>query len=375
MIRTLANSLKIVSIVLLTLAVAGGSVWFFNYWVDREQPMNVGRSVVVTVAEEDTPADVAEKLQDADLIAHPWYFENRMRFGGVQLKPGTYNLKVGMSTVQILDTITEAAVDETGEEDAAAAQEGPVRDQFDVTFIEGQRIEQNAVVLEEAAIAAGGQPGSGEEYIRLAQDIDYWRDNYEFLADVPADGTLEGFLFPTTFTVPANAAVEDVIHFQLQEFERQAAPNLSAYTAQGLSIYEAVTLASIVEREAAVAIERPSIAEVYLNRIEQDWNLNADPANQYGVGTEADWWPRLDTALLEQSKSTPYDTYNNTGLPPGPISNPGSASLQAVAQPTDDGYMFFVIRGDGSQEHVFTYTLEEHEAATCRENPDWEQCQ
>lgn len=368
MIRTLASSLKIVSIVLLTLAVAGGSVWFFDYWVEKEQPANVGRSLVFTVGEDEEVSDVAENLQDAELISHPWYFENKMRFGSLELRPGSYNLQVGMSTNQILDTITIAAVAEEG--DDATASTGPERPAGQVTFIEGERIEQNAVLVE-AVI-----PGGGTEYIAAAYDIEYWRGAYTFLEDVPAGGSLEGFLFPSTYPVPGNATVRNIIDYQLSEFQNNLTPDLLAsWEAQGLTVFEAVTLASIVEREAAVAIERPMIAEVYLNRFQQGTTLNADPAQQYGVGTVENWWPALGGELLEQSKGTPYDTYNREGLPPGPIANPGAASLQAVGQPTTEGYMFFVTRNDDSGEHIFTFTLAEHEAVTCEQHPDWEACQ
>lgn len=368
MIRTLANSLKIVSIVMLTLAVAGGSVWFFDYWVDREQPVNVGRSVVITVDEDDDVSSVAEKLQEEELITHTWYFENKMRFASKELSPGTYNLQVGMSTNQILETIAVDVVAEEGDDEEAAAQ-GPERPQFDVTFIEGQRIEQNAMVLQES-----GMPGAAADYIEAANDIEYWRDAYPMLEDVPADGSLEGFLFPSTYTVPGNATVRSVIDYQLSQFQSNLTEDvLAGWEAQGLTVYEAVTLASIVEREAAVPIERPSIAEVYINRVDDGMNLNADPAQQYGVGTEENWWPEMNTELLEESKQTPFDTYlaENTGLPPGPISNPGSASLQAVAQPANDGYYYFVTKGDDSGEHRFTYTYEEHQIAMCEEHPDW----
>lgn len=366
LIRTLTNSLKVVSIVLLTLAVAGGSVWFFNYWVDREQPQEVGRAVVLTISEDDDDASVAEKLQDDELITQPWYFENKMRLSNLELKPGTYNLRIGMSTTQILDIITVAGVAESDGEATIAT--GPERPQFSVTFVEGERIEQNAVVLEGA-----GMPGAAAEYIELANDVEYWRDSYTFLADVPADGSLEGFLFPSTYTIPGNATVADVIDYQLTTFEQTLTPEiLSGYEAQGLSVYEAVVLASIVEREAAVAVERPSIAEVYLNRFNDDMNLNADPAQQYGLGTEANWWPSLnEDGNLEKSKETPYDTYlaENTGLPPGPIANPGSASLQAVAAPAADGYYYFVATGDCSGEHRFSVTYEEHQVAVEEEDP------
>lgn len=368
MIRTLANSLKVVSIVLLALVVAGGSIWFFNYWIDREQPQEVGRAVVITVSEEDDDSTVAKKLQDEELISQPWYFENKIRFAGLELRPGTYNLRIGMSTNQILDIITIAEVAEEGEATSAA---GPERPQFNVTFIEGQRIEENALVLEQA-----GMPGAAAEYVELANDIEFWRDSYSFLEDVPSSGSLEGFLFPSTYTVPSNATVASVIDYQLSTFEQNLTPDiLAGYQAQGLSVFEAVTVASIVERESAVAIERPSIAEVYLNRLAQNSTLNADPAQQYGIGSEEAWWPEMNGAQLEESKTTPYDTYNNEGLPPGPIANPGSASLQAVSQPTDEGYMFFITKGDDSGEHRFTFTLQEHEIATCEEHPEYEQCQ
>lgn len=371
MIRTLATSLKIVSIVLLALAVAGGSIWFFDYWIDREQPMEVGRSVVVSIDDSDDVNSVADKLQDSDLIAYPIYFENAMRFRNMDLVPGSYNLQVGMSTNQIINVIAADAVPSADEEEPAAA--GPERPQFNVTFIEGQRIEQNASVLESA-----GMPGAASEYISLAYDVDLWRGSYWFLEDVPAGGSLEGFLYPDTYTVPSNANVADVIDYQLSTFERNLSDSLvQGWEAQDLSVFEAVTLASIVEREAAVAIERPLIAEVYLNRFHDGTTLNADPAQQYGIGTEEDWWPPILGENIELAYNTPYDTYlaENPGLPPGPISNPGSASLQSVAQPANEGHYYFVTRGDDSGEHRFTFTLDEHNAAMCEEHPDWAQCQ
>lgn len=221
-------------------------------------------------------------------------------------------------------------------------------------------------------------PGAASDYVDAANDIDYWRDAYPMLEGVPADGSLEGFLFPSTYTIPGNATVRDVIDYQLSQFQSQLTDDvLAGWEAEGLTVYEAVTVASIVEREAAVPIERPSIAEVYLNRVNDNMNMNADPAQQYGIGTEDNWWPEMNTELLEQSRQTPYDTYQaeNTGLPPGPIANPGEASLQAVSQPTNDGYYYFVTTGDDSGQHRFTHTYEEHQIAMCEEHPEWAQCQ
>lgn len=319
MIRLFVQAVKILSIVVLTVAIAGGSVWFFDYWTQRSASELEGRPVTVEITEEDDGATVADKLSDAELVRYGFYFEQRLRFGGGELRPGVYTLRVGMSVPEILQVVT--VPDEGGDDEEEQAAETSNQPAFQVTFIEGQRIEQNAVVVEEAGLVNGAA-----EYLAAAQNADAFRDNYAFLESVPSGASLEGFLFPSTYNIGEGATASDVIHYQLSTFESQLAGELQAQAdALGLSLYEVVTLASIVEREAAIPEERPIIAAVYLNRIDQGMPLQADPANQYGVGTPEEWWPRLDTELLEQSKTTPYDTYNQEGMPPGPIANPGFA--------------------------------------------------
>lgn len=369
MIRLFVQAVKILSIVVLTVAIAGGSVWFFDYWTERSASEMEGRPVTIEITEEDDGGTVAEKLTDAELVQYGFYFEQRLRFGGGELRPGIYTLRVGMSVPEILEVVT--IPDEGGDDEEEQVAESSNQPAFQVTFIEGQRLEQNAAVVEEAGLASG----SGE-YLAAAQNADAFRNNYAFLESVPSGASLEGFLFPSTYNIGEGATATDVIHYQLTTFESQVAGEMQALAdASGLTLYEVVTLASIVEREAAIPEERPIIAAVYLNRIEQGMPLQADPSNQYGVGTPEEWWPRLNTELLEQSKTTPYDTYNQEGLPPGPIANPGFASLQAVLEPADVTYLYFVTTGDESGAHVFANTLEEHNINICTEHPDWEQCQ
>lgn len=369
MIRILVQAVKIISIAVLTVAIAGGSVWFFDYWTEQSKSELSGRPVTIEITEEDDGGTVAEKLTDAELVRYGVYFEQRLRFGGGELRPGLYTLRVGMSVPEIIDEITVPDQDGGDEEQAGTANEGQAP--FTVTFIEGQRIEQNAGVVEQAGL----QNGAGD-YVAVAQDAGAFRGNYSFLESVPQGASLEGFLFPARYDIGGGATASDVIHYQLSTFEQQLTPEMMAQAdALGLSIFEVVTLASIVEREAQIPEERPIIAQVYLNRLEQGMVLNADPSNQYGVGTPDEWWPQLNTELLEQSKTTPYDTYEQQGLPPGPIANPGFASIQAVLQPSGDTFLYFVTTGDESGAHVFANTLEEHEANTCREHPDWAACQ
>jgi UPF0755 protein len=369
LIRIFVQAVKIISIIVLTVAIAGGSVWFFDYWTDRTESDLIGRPVTIEITEDDDGGTLAEKLTDAELVRYGFYFEQRLRFGGGELRPGVYTLRIGMSVPEILDVVT--VPDEGGDEEEVAVAENEGQQPFTVTFIEGQRIEQNAGVVE----GAGLQNGAAD-YAAAAQDADAFRGNYSFLESVPEGASLEGFLFPSTYNIGGGATAADVIHYQLSTFEAQLTPEMLQQADDlGMSMFEIVTLASIVEREAAIPEERPIIAAVYLNRIEQGMPLQADPANQYGVGTPDEWWPRLDTQLLEESKTTPYDTYNQQGMPPGPIANPGFASLQAVLEPADVTFLYFVTTGDESGAHVFANTLDEHNANICREHPDWEQCQ
>lgn len=366
MVRVFAQTLKIASIVVLTILVAGGGVWFFNYWTEREKSEMIGRAVTVTVSDDDDSASMAEKLQDAELIRYKPYFEMRMRFGNVELKPGTYTLRIGMSVPDIIDQIT--VKDTSGGETADATQTAsgtPIK----VTFIEGQRLEENADRLTEA-----GYPNA-EGYIKMAQNADPFRSRYWFLESVPEGKGLEGFLFPATYDILSTDEPQDVIDRQLQAFEDNFTQAMADQAqANGMTVYEAVTLASLVEREAAVAAERPTIAGVYENRIRQDMYLNADPTLQYALGAPGNWWPELNSDLIAKGDQTPWSTNTNYGLPPGPIANPGFASLQAAAQPEQTDYLYFVTKGDGSGEHVFAVTLDEQNQHICEEHPEYEQC-
>ncbi len=185
------------------------------------------------------------------------------------------------------------------------------------------------------------------------------RSQFSFLADVPADSTLEGYLFPDTYRFDSDNPTANVATM-LTNFESKYTPEMRQRTQQmGLNINDVLVIASLVEREAQLPEERPTIADVYLSRWEQGWNLDADPTVQYILGTPQDWWPKLtgDDLFVE----SPYNTYQNGGLPPGPIANPGFASIQAVLFPDDTPYMYFVAKCD-TGEHAFAVSPEEQAA-------------
>ena len=369
LVRFLTQSLKIVSVVLLTVLVVAGSVGFFNYWTDRQRDVEIGRPVTITITEEDDGPSVADKLTDADLIQYGFYFEGRYRLSGTDLRPGTYTLRHGMSVADILNTITEPDEDEA-DPNATIEQPGA---EITVTFIEGQRIEQFA----EALVNAGWE-GDPAEFIDLAYNP-VGVERFDVLNSLPDGASLEGFLFPDTYIIASNESAQEIIDRMLYQFDARFDDSMrDAAEQENLTVYEVVTLASIVEREAADEGERVIIAGMYLNRLEADMPLQADPTVQYALGTEGDWWPKLDAAAMEQANSTslPYSTYNPdvTGLPPGPIANPGIRALQAVLQPDDNDYLYMYANNDGSNTHVFAVTYEEHQANVCRISPEAEDC-
>jgi UPF0755 protein len=226
-----------------------------------------------------------------------------------------------------------------------------------VTVREGIRLEEIAVIV------ATQTTIPTEEFLAVATRG--WRDvglvaEFPFLAELPPDATLEGFLFPETYRIPEAPTAVDLIRRMLSTLnERLTSEMREASAARGLNTFQLVTLASIVEREAAVPAERPLIAGVYLNRLDSGWVLAADPTIQYAIGTPAEWWPTLYLEDLE--REVPYNTYRTAGLPPGPICSPGIDSMKAVAFPAETDYYFFIAdcaKNDGS--HLFSKTYEEH---------------
>lgn len=370
MIRVLTQSLKIVSIFVVAVVLIGGSIGFFNYWVDRERDASIGRPVTIQISEDDSVESVAETLQEQDLIRYNLYFETRMRFDDGELLPGTYTLDRGLSTAEIIDEITVPVVGVAEDDDEAeTGVEAPTS--IEVTFIEGQRLEEFAAQLDEA-----GYPAGGEAFLEAANDTGL-RDRWDILDDLPDGQSVEGYLFPDTYVFGSNASPTQVVDLMISRFDEQFSAEMRQEAqAAGLTIHEVVTLASIVEREAAVNEERTEIAAVYLNRVDEGMLLGADPTIQYIVGTSDDWWPSLNTALLEEAEEadSPYNTYFTRGIPPGPIASPGAQAMQAVIRPADVGYLYFVARNDGSGTHEFANTLEEHEENICTFIPEAEGC-
>ena len=182
-----------------------------------------------------------------------------------------------------------------------------------------------------------------------------------FLQQVPSD-SLDGFLFPASYEFSRSVTAQQVVETMLKGFQDNVADKVQL-EGQDLSLEQVVTLASIVEREAVEPSERPIIASVFLNRLRAGIALQADPTVQYAVAqsnasvAQYGYWKK-ELTLDDLQIDSPYNTYVRPGLPPGPIANPGLASINAVIRPARTNYLFFVAKNDGT--HVFAETLEEH---------------
>ncbi len=318
-----------------------------------EAPFGTDESpVTFTVQPGQSVAEVAGNLKANHLISDTELFRRYVQYKQLDagIQAGTYTLRQTMTIPEI----------------ARALQKAEAPDQ-QVLVPEGKRLE------EVAELVADQTNITSTDFLAMAQTG--WRgtdlvQTYDFLSQIPITSTLEGFLFPDTYRVAQGATAYDLINKMLENFGQQVTPSLrDSFTVQGMSLYEGITLASIVEREAVVASERPLISGVYHNRLRDGWYLSADPTVQYALGYQPDedsWWKHFIT-FDDLEVSSPYNTYRNLGLPPTPIANPGFDAIQAAAEPTETGYYFFMVdctKTDNS--HVFATTEEEHLANYAR---------
>lgn len=252
--------------------------------------------------------------------------------GGRSIKPGYYQVSRSMSFEEIFQKLDSGKVF-----------------QLWLTIPEGFSIKKIAKRLDKNNL-------SGDSYKNLVYSIpESYRAKYEFLSEIPSDQSLEGYLFPDTYDITA-AQEEDIIKQQLNRFNEtiyQAWQNRPSDWK--MSLHETVTLASIVELEAQKPSERGTIAGVFVNRLHQGIPLGSDPTVEYALGWHQD---AKGLTFNDVKVRSPYNTYINRGLPPGPIANAGLAAFKAVLNYEHTPYLYFVAKGDGS--HVFTKSYPEH---------------
>jgi UPF0755 protein len=324
----------VVTAVLLVLVVVVPAYAAYRVLFAPEIKVTPGRAVRVEIAEGSSTGDIAEKLAMRGVIPSSTMFTIRARLDGIDSKfrPGGYNLSTGMEYDAVVERLLA----------------GPPVRYTDVTIPEGFTVEQIAARFEEKA----GIPAADIVALGLG-GAEQFAPEHPYLAGV-YNGSLEGYLFPKTYRVLDGSSAAEVIEMMLDQFDAEiGAVDMTVPTSKGLTLHQIVTIASMIEREARVAEERPLVSSVVYNRLAIGMYLETDATIEYVIKKNR---PRLLNSDLRID--SPYNTYTNLGLPPGPIASPGLASLQAAAAPAETKFIYYVLTSkDGS--HTFCETLEE----------------
>lgn len=285
---------------------------------------------------------ISSRLEQAGIIADARLFRIYLAWTGMDayIQTGAFRLSPALSAQSIAGMLQSATLTEVT-----------------FTVLPGWRMEEVA-----AALPTSGLSIAPEDFLAAASVPNLFPDL------IPAGASAEGFLHPDTYILPRTTTAEQLVSVLVQAFlTRLPADYAEAYAERGLTVYQAVTLASIIEREAVVDEEMPLIASVFYNRLAVGMKLQTDPTVQYALGfnsLQTTWWTTPLSAADLQFDS-PYNTYLYPGLPPGPICSPGLAALQAVAYPAESPYFYFQAKCDGSGLHNFAVTFEEHEGNYC----------
>jgi UPF0755 protein len=308
-------------------------------------PLGGEQTFQVTLGE--TTGTISARLENNRLVPNAEALTNYLVYAGLDtsLQAGEYLLSPRMTPIEIAHALLDATPSEVT-----------------FTILAGWRIEEIA-----AALPTSGLDFSPELFLIGAS---HPQSISGLEKDLPVGASLEGFLFPDAYRLPRHIPVDGFIRTLVENFEIQVNDEIrQGFQLQGLDVYQAVILASIVEREAVVEDEMPMIASVYLNRLSIGMKLDADPTVQYALGynnLQNTWWTN-PLSLADLEIESPYNTYRYQGLPPGPIANPSLTALRAIAFPAQTPYYYFRSACDGSGRHTFAETFSEHKDNACGE--------
>jgi UPF0755 protein len=294
-----------------------------NHYNNNLQPVSDSKQEVhVTILPGSSSSVIAQKLLGVHLIRSAQTFEWYVNTHNIRdkLQAGTYSFSESMSTADIADAIAK----------------GKVATDL-LTILPGQRMDQIRGTFIDA--------GFGTAATEAAFQASNYRGSYPALADNPASASLEGFLFPDTYQLTADTDPSEIVAESLKQMQKHLTTNIRTGLAkQGLTVYQGVTLASIVEQEVPGQVDRTQVAQVFLSRLKQTMPLGSDVTVNYARAVH----------------STAYDTTERKGLPPGPIGTISDSALEAVAYPAKTSWLFFV-SGDNGKTY-FSQTFEEHKA-------------
>lgn len=321
---------RIGALIVLLAVLSGAGAWWVYARVQQPFRGAATPETFVDIPVGTGPVGIGSRLVQAGVVQDAWTFRVALLVSGRarELKAGEYRFDAPMTALEVVDKIAR----------------GDVYTRM-LTFREGLTITEMAAVFDERGF------GEAAEFFKAAQ-------NAALIHDLdPAARDLEGYLFPETYSLPRNTPAAELVAQMVAGFKRAFDEGLrAAAAADGLTVRQVVTLASLVEKETAAGDERPLVAAVYRNRMKIRMGMQADPTVIYALQKAGKYDGNLSKADLQFD--SPYNTYRYAGLPPGPIASAGRASLEATVKPAAVDYLYFVSRNDGT--HVFASTLAEH---------------
>jgi UPF0755 protein len=309
------------------------------------QPVSSSQqSILVTIPEGASIMDISQKLRDMGLIKNSWSFEWYVRNNKIhdRLQAGTYYLSPSQGVVGVIGSITNGVV---------------ATDLF--TILPAQRLDQ----VQSALINNGG---FSPEEASDALNPDNYQD-HPALEGLPTGASLEGYVYPESFQTSSKTTAQDLVRLSLDELNKVLTDEIKAAAAENdLSIHEFMTIASIVENEVGNNEDRRTVAQVFLTRYKNKIQLGSDVTSIYGALRDSVELPldATEAVVVAIGHDSVYNTRIYDGLPPGPISNISKSTLEALANPTDTDYLYFVSGDDGKT--YFSHTLDQHESLTAQ---------
>ena len=271
--------------------------------------------------------DVGAMLATRGIIGNRYTFWAKAKLLGYEdkFKTGSYAFNRNMETDDVLEMLLNGS-----------------SEVFKFTIPEGFTVKEIAKRLDKSGIA------SEKEFLKLAEN--YAPYNYMKKSKY-AHYRAEGFLFPDTYVIDTDATCEDIMDMMSRDFDNRLTDEMRRRAERmNLSVYELITLASLVEKEARFDEDRPIIAQVFLKRLDLNMPLQSDATLQYLMDA-----PKEDVSIEDTKIDSPYNTYQNAGLPPGPVANPGLDAIEAVLYPAETDYLYFVADRDGHNHYSYTY--------------------
>lgn len=310
-----------------------------SYWFGVSRAVVLSRPVELTVEAGESSAAIAKKLEQAGLVRSARAFQAYAEFKGVNKK-----FKSGHFVFSgVLGFATAADILITGDKTSNVVK---------ITIPEGWTSKEIDVYLVKNNKFAAGEFLAWVNNPALNERL---KNKYVFLADKPVAAGLEGYLFPDTYRVYKNATANDVAEKMIIDFDRKLKPEWrQAITSQGKSIYQIITMASIIEKEVRKQEDMKMVSDIFWRRIKNNQRLESCATLAYILGINKSQYSLADTQI-----NSPYNTYANKGLPPGPISNPGANAIEAAIYPQANNYNFF-LTASGTGETIYSATFEEH---------------